>query len=93
MEFKRIYLKYGLKFKVEELSDTINKHSYIPVDENFTNETDLEIEKLISEGWKIVSTSPVVGTDVFTERIRHTNDTRIISQAVHTIGIEVFLVK
>jgi hypothetical protein len=80
MEFKRIWLPYNTN---PEIGD-----AYIscrPLDNEQTIKAENELKDLISDGWKIISTSPLVGSVVFTKPTA--------APLVFTTGIEVFLMK
>lgn len=55
MEYKRIYLPFGLYF---------HRMRMMPVDNELTAKKDEEISKHLKDGWRIVSTSPSTGCEV-----------------------------
>ena len=85
-QFKRVWLKYKTEVDFKNSAGMTTVEVY-PTDNENTQKADDEIQDLIKEGWKIVSTAPVnkssnilnpAGNDVY---------------ATYTSGIEVFMVK
>lgn len=80
MEFKRIWLSYGENLKYDEPC-----LKYWPVDDDNTRKADQLISEHLANGWRIVSTSPVLGSTSF--------DGNSDGVFPRTMGIEVFMVK
>lgn len=85
-QFKRVWLPYEVDNKVGNSAGMVNA-SFDPIDYEGTKKADAEIQNLITQGWKIVSTAPIIrsynlinpkGDDIY---------------ANYTSGIEVFMVK
>jgi hypothetical protein len=85
MEYKRIWMPYKTDFSV------VCKYFYPSDDEN-TEKADNEIAKLLSEGWRIISTAPITGSQARDEKgLCSIGLPEMVY--TYTIGIEVFLVK
>ena len=85
MEYKRIWMPYNNEF--------FKTCKYVhPSDDKDTEKADNEIAKLLSEGWRIISTAPITGSRAYDEKGL---DGIGLPEMVYTytIGIEVFLVK
>jgi hypothetical protein len=89
-QFKRVWLPYDIE-KVEDrrLISMETQHfiGYYPVEDEKTEKASTEIQNLITQGWRIVSTAPVTGSlNLLLDR----SDDRYHT---YTMGIEVFMVK
>lgn len=58
-EFKRVWLKYEVRDHVKR-SGTRVVVDFTPIDCEESKKADAEIQNLITQGWKIVSTAPVI---------------------------------
>lgn len=85
-QYKRVWLPYKVDTKSVNTVGMVEVNLE-PIDFEGTKKVDAEIQNLISQGWKIVSTSPVIksynlinskGGDIY---------------ANYTSGIEVFMIK
>ena len=85
-QFKRVWLPYKNDMNTFNTSRNLNSTFY-PIDDESTETANTEIQNLITQGWRIVSTAPLTGScniwdpegdDVY---------------ATFTTGIEVFMVK
>jgi len=86
MKYKRIWMPYNVDF--------VRHLDYVrPSDDEDTNKADNEITKLLSEGWRIISTAPITGSQAY-DRLG-LSSLRNHPEMVYTftIGIEFFLVK
>ena len=85
-QFKRVWLEYKSEQNVSSSSGMVISTAY-PTDGKKTEKGDTEIQNLISQGWRIVSTAPVTGSlNILNPKgddVYHT----------YTTGIEVFMVK
>jgi hypothetical protein len=85
MKYKRIWMPYNVDFI------TILKYVK-PSDNEDTNKADNEITKLLSEGWRIISTAPITGSQAYDEDgLSSIRKPEMVY--TFTTGIEVFLVK
>ncbi len=85
MKFKRVYIQYSSD-EIRNMTDD-DFSWWVPCDSDKTTEADEQIEKHLNEGWKIVSSVPVVGT--FTQKISD----EVSIPFVVTDGIEVLMIK
>jgi len=85
MKYKRIWMPYNVDF--------VRHLDYVrPSDDEDTNKADNEITKLLSEGWRIISTAPITGSRAFDEEgLSSIRSPKMVY--TYTTGIEVFLVK
>ena len=85
-QFKRVWLRYKSEANVSSPSGMVISRNH-PTDDENTKKGDTEIQNLITQGWRIVSTAPVTGSYNFLDpkgvNVYHT----------YTTGIEVFMVK
>ena len=85
-KFKRVWLTY----KSDPSSDSSSGlliTTFLPNDDENTKKADTEIQNLITQGWRIVSTAPVTGS------INILNPKGTDVYHTYTTGIEVFMVK
>ena len=85
-QFKRVWLNYKSEQNVSSSSGMVISTAY-PTDDEKTEKGDTEIQNLISQGWRIVSTAPVTGSSNIL------NPKGDDTYFTHTTGIEVFMVK
>ena len=85
-KFKRVWLKSKLEQDVSSSSGMVIMTAY-PTDDEKTEKVDTEIQNLITQGWRIVSTAPVTGS------INILNPKGTDVYHTYTTGIEVFMVK
>ena len=85
-KFKRVWLKSKLGQDVSSSSGMVIMTAY-PTDDEKTEKVDTEIQNLITQGWRIVSTAPVTGS------INILNPKGTDVYYTYTTGIEVFMVK
>ena len=85
-QFKRVWLPYKQEQNTSNSSGMVII-SYFPTDDEKTEKASTEIQNLITQGWRIVSTAPVTGS---LNLLRSEGD-----DVYHTFttGIEVFMVK
>ena len=84
-QFKRIWLPFDVDGKIKKGSGFVETN-YNPTDYEGTKKADAEIQKFITQGYKIVSTAPITKSyNIVT--------TAGASYANYTSGIEVFMVK
>ncbi len=85
-QFKRVWLPYKQEQNSSESSGMLFISSF-PTDDEKTEKANTEIQNLITQGWRIVSTAPVTGSlNIWNPKgddVYHT----------FTTGIEVFMVK
>jgi hypothetical protein len=86
MEFKRIYLPYNVNNKPQEKINKIQL-TWSACDDKSTHKVDKQIEQLLADGFKIVSTCAI--TECLNLFIRNGEP----AYASYTKGIEVFMVK
>jgi hypothetical protein len=88
MEYKRIWMPYGTDFR-----DSLMYVS--PYDNEETIKVHNELAKLISEGWRIISTAPITESRAYSSNGNHNIPGMGGSDMVYTYtsGIEIFLVK
>jgi hypothetical protein len=88
MKFKRIWIPYGRQTFIErDRSTNVLNCNIYPVDSEESQDADRLIEKMLNEGWKIVSTTPVTASE---------NSLLAGGDDVYwsfTRGIEVFMIK
>ena len=93
MQFKRIFIQFD---RVDEEDEDKESNYFYQVvcsqEGEKSKEADLEVEKHLNEGWRIVSTSPVVASEIFIDRTTDASS-QLIRPLTFTDGIEVFLVK
>ena len=85
MKYKRIWMPYNVDFVI--VLDYVK-----PSDNEDTNKADNEITKLLSEGWRIISTAPITGSRAYDED-GFSSLRKPAMVYTFTTGIEVFLVK
>jgi hypothetical protein len=85
-QFKRVWLPYKVDTKVRNSTGMVET-SFSPIDFEDTKKADAEIQNLITQGWKIVSTAPIIKSY---NLINHKGDDIF---ANYTSGVEVFMVK
>ena len=85
MKYKRFLIPYN--------EDFCTQLKYVrPSGDEDTNKADNEITKLLSEGWRIISTAPITGSRAFDEEgLSSIRSPKMVY--TYTTGIEVFLVK
>jgi len=86
MEFKRIYLPYKVNQKIEK-NVNVTQLTWSACDDKSTHKVDKQIEQLLADGFKIVSTCAI--TECANLFIRNGEN----EYASYTKGIEVFMVK
>ena len=86
MDFKRIWMVYEIKPKVENTGG-MSTVTCVPVDNDDTAEADMQIENLLKLGWRIASTCPVTAT------MNILNPKGDDVYLTYTKGIEIFMVK
>ena len=86
MEFKRIYLPYKVNNKPQKSNNGIQM-TWSACDDKSTCKVDKQIEQLLANGFKIVSTCAI--TECLNLLIRNGENV----YASYTKGIEVFMVK
>ncbi|MGC6414078.1 MAG: hypothetical protein ACON5K_05190 [Bacteroidia bacterium] len=88
MKFKRIWIPYDKQTYInrDKKSNVLNCNIY-PVDSDKSKKADNIIEKMLNEGWKIVSTTPVTASE--NSLLAGDNDV----YWTFTSGIEVFMIK
>ena len=82
MEYKRVWMPYNTSPDLGDGKIVICN----PSDNEKTSKAESEIKKLISEGWEIISTAPVIGS-------MSVNLPHLKYNVSYTTGIEIFLVK
>lgn len=85
-QFKRVWLPYKHAMTDYTSSDLMNI-KYHPREDESTEKANTEIQNLITQGWKIVSTAPVTGSSSI---LNPKGDDFYFT---YTTGIEVFMVK
>jgi hypothetical protein len=89
-QFKRIYIPFKNQEEVaESKNQEINFEKWVPIDDDDTKNADREIEILLNDGWKIVSSCPITGTFSLKSAFQE----EVTNNFVFTDGIEVLLVK
>jgi hypothetical protein len=84
--YKRVWLRYQCDQQISN-SSGLTVVNVNPIECKESKEADAEIQKLITLGWRIVSTSPV------TSSVNFLNPKGDDMYATYTSGIEVFLIK
>ena len=88
-QFKRVWLKFKLEDDVSSSSGMVIMTAY-PTDDEKTKKVDTEIQNLITQGWRIVSTAPLTGSiNILYPKVDEGHDV----YHTYTTGIEVFMVK
>jgi hypothetical protein len=87
-QFKRVWLPYKRKLNTDNSNGMISIGCY-PTDDEKTEKASTEIQNLIAQGWRIVSTAPVTGSLNVFFSVSDDNDI----YHTFTMGIEVFMVK
>jgi hypothetical protein len=85
-QFKRVWLGYELGKDVDSSTGSVISITN-PTDGEDTEKGDTEIQNLITQGWRIVSTAPVTGS------LNILNSKGDDAYHTYTTGIEVFMVK
>lgn len=86
MDFKRVWIKFDKKIDSVVKDGTVICEC-LPMEGEDSKYSDHEIISLLNSGWKIVSTTPVIGT------VNLINAVGGNSYLTYTSGIEVFMVK
>jgi hypothetical protein len=85
-QFKRVRLRYKSEANASSSSGMVISIAH-PTDDEKTKKGDTEIQNLITQGWRIVSTAPVTGSyNILNPKGENAYHT-------YTTGIEVFMVK
>lgn len=88
MQYKRVWIPYDRDTYIKfDISSKVLNANVFPIDGKKTKEADKIIAKMLNEGWKIVSTTPV--TSSINMIPQGSADTRW----TFTSGIEVFMIK
>ena len=86
MDFKRVWIKFDRKIDSVVKDGTVICEC-LPMEGEDSMNSDYEISSLLNTGWKIVSTTPVIGS------VNLINAAGGNSYLTYTSGIEVFMVK
>ena len=91
-QFKRIFIPCSQQDEVggsNKLELENNFEKWVPINGEDTLSADKEIQEHLNDGWRIVSTCPIVGTF----SLKSASQSDVTNNFVFTDGIDVFLVK